>query len=172
MLRTGPVRDSEAAAADAVRGLIERMGLDRYKDAFVSELSTGTRRVVELACVLAHDPSVLLLDEPTSGIAQRESEALGRLLLELRDQTGATFLIIEHDVPLVASIADRLVCLHLGRVIAEGRPRDVLQSPEVVAAYLGEDAAAIARSGRTRPTRRRTARRRAPLVAAVRSDTP
>jgi branched-chain amino acid transport system ATP-binding protein len=160
LLRTGAVRDSETAAASAVQELVARMGLERYADAFVAELSTGTRRVVELACVLAHDPRVLLLDEPTSGIAQRESEAFGQLLLDLREQTGGTFLVIEHDVPLVASIADRLVCLHLGEVIAEGAPREVLRNPLVIEAYLGEDSAAIARSGATRPRRRAR-----PLVA-------
>jgi len=100
---------------------------------------------------------VLLLDEPTSGIAQRESEAFGRLLVDLRDQTGATFLVIEHDVPLVASIADRMVCLHLGQVIAEGSPRTVLENADVVEAYLGVDQSTIARSGRTSPSQRRAA---------------
>ncbi|MHB8465507.1 MAG: ATP-binding cassette domain-containing protein [Acidimicrobiales bacterium] len=147
MLRTGPVSDSERDVHRRVDALIERFGLDRYRDAFVSELSTGTRRIVELACVVAHDPSVVLLDEPTSGIAQRESEALGGLLLELRAETGATFVVIEHDVPLIASIADRLVCLHLGKVIAEGGCDQVLADPGVVAAYLGEEQVAIARSG-------------------------
>jgi branched-chain amino acid transport system ATP-binding protein len=161
MLRTGAVIDAEAEVAAGVESLIERLGLERYRDAFVSELSTGTRRVVELACVLAHDPSVLLLDEPTSGIAQRESEALGRMLLDVRDQTGATLVIIEHDVPLVASIADRLVCLHLGSVIAEGSPTDVLADPAVIAAYLGDDDAAIARSGRA------TRRARSPRSSAL-----
>ena len=160
MLRTGPVRDSEADVAAGADRLIGRLGLERYRDAFISELSTGTRRMVELACVLAHEPAVLLLDEPTSGIAQRESEALGGLLLELRDQTGGTFLVIEHDVPLVSSIADRLVCLHLGEVLAEGPPGEVLDDPRVVAAYLGDDAAAISRSGSTGVRKSRV--RRAP----------
>jgi ABC-type branched-subunit amino acid transport system ATPase component/ABC-type branched-subunit amino acid transport system permease subunit len=161
-LHTGPVADSEAEVRRRVAVLIERFGLERYRDAFVSELSTGTRRVVELAGVVAHDPRVLLLDEPTSGIAQRESEALGRLLLDLRAQTGSAFIVIEHDVPLVASIADRLVCLHLGEVIAEGRPRAVLADPAVVAAYLGDDSAAIERSGGAgRPRRLQSATRRA-----------
>ena len=157
MFHTGAVIDSEADIARGVAALIERLNLERYADAFVSELSTGTRRIVELACVLAHDPAVLLLDEPTSGIAQRESEALGHVLADLRDETGATFVIIEHDVPLVASLADRMICLHLGEVIAEGTPAEVLANPDVVAAYLGDDQAAIARSNtrRTKPAKRR-----------------
>ena len=111
------------------------------------ELSTGSRRIVDLACVLAHAPSVLLLDEPSSGIAQREAEALGPLLLRIREQTGATLLVIEHDVPLLLSIADRLIALDLGEVIAEGDPQEVVQRPAVVQSYLGTNEAAIARSG-------------------------
>jgi ABC-type branched-subunit amino acid transport system ATPase component len=92
-----------------------------------------------LGCALAHEPTVLLLDEPTSGIAQRESEALGELLLGLREETNAAFIVIEHDVPLVSSLADRLVCMHLGEVIADGTTNEVLADPVVVAAYLGAD---------------------------------
>ncbi|HET6964469.1 MAG TPA: ATP-binding cassette domain-containing protein, partial [Acidimicrobiales bacterium] len=150
MMRTGAVADSEAEVAEVADELIERLGLTRYRDSFVSELSTGTRRVVELACVMAHQPSVLLLDEPTSGLAQRESEALGGLLLDLREQTGTTLIMIEHDVPLVSSISDRLICLDLGQIIAEGPPAAVLDDPHVIEAYLGADDTAIARSGRAR----------------------
>jgi len=111
---------SEEAVAARVEELLLEMGLTRFRDRFVSELSTGTRRVLELACAVAHRPRVLLLDEPTAGIAQRESEALGDLLLGLREQTGAAFVVIEHDVPLVSSIADRLLCMHLGEIISQG----------------------------------------------------
>jgi branched-chain amino acid transport system ATP-binding protein len=93
--------------------------------------------MVDLACVLAQRPSVVLLDEPSSGIAQREAEALGPLLLGLRDRLDATLLVIEHDIALISSIADRLVALDQGSVMAAGRPSDVLDDPEVVAAYLG-----------------------------------
>jgi ABC-type branched-subunit amino acid transport system ATPase component len=143
----GAVAVSERAVSARVDELIDTMGLGRYRRAFASELSTGTRRIVELACAMAHDPAVLLLDEPSSGIAQRESEALAELLVDLRDRTGAALVVIEHDIPLVSSIADRLTCLHLGRVIAEGRPAEVLANPEVIASYLGTDPAAVARSG-------------------------
>ena len=103
--------------------------------------------MVDLACVVAHRPSVVLLDEPSSGIAQRESEALAPLLLRMRDELGATLLVIEHDMPLVTAVADRLVALDQGLVIADGAPQAVLHDPVVVSSYLGDNAAAIARSG-------------------------
>jgi branched-chain amino acid transport system ATP-binding protein len=103
--------------------------------------------VVDLACVVAHRPAVVLLDEPSSGIAQREAEALAPLLLRIRDTLDASLLVIEHDMPLVTSVADRLIALDQGRVIAEGPPADVLVHPDVVASYLGNNEDVIARSG-------------------------
>jgi branched-chain amino acid transport system ATP-binding protein len=107
--------------------------------------------MVDLACVLAHEPTVLLLDEPSSGIAQREAEALGPVLKRIRDDTGASLLVIEHDVPLLLSITDRMVAMDLGEVVTVGDPGDVVNHPAVVAAYLGTDADAIARSGARAP---------------------
>ena len=123
------------------------MGLERYRNAFTAELSTGTRRVVEIACAMAHEPSVLLLDEPSSGIAQRESEALAELLRQLKDTTNAAFVIIEHDIPLVTQLSDRIICMHLGSPISEGTADEVLGDPDVVASYLGNNVATIHRSG-------------------------
>ena len=102
------VTASERAVAAEVDDLIDLMNLGAYADKFVGELSTGTRRVVDLACTLAHRPSVLLLDEPSSGIAQRETEALGPVLLDIRDQTGAALVVIEHDMPLICGVSDEL----------------------------------------------------------------
>jgi hypothetical protein len=112
--------------------------------------------VTELACALAADPVVLLLDEPTAGVAQREAGALGELILGLRDDTGAAFVVIEHDVPLVASVADRVACLHVGRVIAHGPTGDVLADPAVLAAYLAAEdpAEVVGAMGRSRPAER------------------
>jgi branched-chain amino acid transport system ATP-binding protein len=146
-LNLGAVRSSEKAVSDRVDELIAQFGLGKFSNKFVFELSTGMRRIVELACAVAHKPSVLLLDEPTAGIAQRESEALGELLIGLRQQTGAAFVVIEHDVPLVSSIADRLVCMHVGVVLAEGGTAEVLQDPAVVASYLGSDEVSVGRTG-------------------------
>jgi branched-chain amino acid transport system ATP-binding protein len=139
--------ESELVVADVVEGLIDLMGLGAFKQKLTSELSTGTRRIVDLACILAQDPTLLMLDEPSGGVAQKETEALGPLLLRIRDRIGCSMLVIEHDMPMVSSICDRLVALELGQVIAEGPPADVLAHPAVIASYLGTDEAAIKRSG-------------------------
>ena len=138
----------EADVHRTVDELLELMNLGRYRDAFIGELSTGTRRIVELACAIAHAPRVLLLDEPSAGIAQREVEALRDVLLQVRRDTGAALAIVEHDIPLLSSLCDSMVCMHLGRVIATGDVNEVLTNPLVVSSYLGTDPTAIARSGR------------------------
>jgi ABC-type branched-subunit amino acid transport system ATPase component/branched-subunit amino acid ABC-type transport system permease component len=140
-----PVSEREVAAR--VEALIEQLNLGAYADKFVGELSTGTRRIVDIACSLAHDPLVLLLDEPSSGIAQRETEALGPVLLAIRDATGAALVIVEHDMPLICSVADELVAMETGVVVARGAPEEVIAHPRVVEGYLGTDRAAIDRSG-------------------------
>jgi ABC-type branched-subunit amino acid transport system ATPase component/MFS family permease len=137
---------SERRLRAAVDELIELLSLEAYRSKLVRELSTGTRRVVDLACVVAHRPTVVLLDEPSSGIAQRESEALGPLLINIRDMLGAGLVVIEHDMPLLAGLADRLVALDQGSLLVEGSPDAVLRDPLVIASYLGENATAIARS--------------------------
>jgi ABC-type branched-subunit amino acid transport system ATPase component len=100
---------------------------------------------------LALDARVLCLDEPTAGVAQRETEAFGPLIQEIRRELGASMLVIEHDMPLIMGISDRVYCLETGRVIAAGQPDTVRNDPKVIASYLGTDERAIARSG-TAPT--------------------
>lgn len=140
-------RLSEKKVAAEVDRLIEVMNLEAFADKFVGELSTGSRRVVDLACSMAHNPSVLLLDEPSSGIAQRETEALGPLLLGIRERTGAALIVIEHDMPLITGISDELVALETGMVIARGAPDDVVNNPRVIEGYLGGSDIVINRSG-------------------------
>jgi branched-chain amino acid transport system ATP-binding protein len=142
-----PAFESERSIDRRVDELVDLLGLGDYQHKFVRELSTGTRRIVDLACLVAHRPSVILLDEPTSGLAQREVEALAPVVRRLRDEMGAALLIIEHDIPFVSSVADRLIALDQGRVITDGPPAGVLAHPTVIESYLGTSSAAIARSG-------------------------
>jgi ABC-type branched-subunit amino acid transport system ATPase component len=145
-LRLPASLDSEAELAEEVDDLIALTGLAPYADSLVGELSTGTRRIVELACVVAQKPAVLLLDEPSGGVAQRETEAMGPLLLRVQQQTGCSMLVVEHDMSLLAAICDRMVALELGEVIAEGCPTEVLNHQRVIDSYLGTEEATIARS--------------------------
>ncbi len=143
---------TEAAVMQRVGELMEMFGLERYADNLVSELSTGSRRLVDLAAVVAHQPTVVLLDEPSSGVAQREVEAMVELLRNVRDRLDATLLVVEHDIAFIAELADRLVAMDRGAVLTSGAPRTVLESPEVGAAFLGSDPLALARSGPTTVT--------------------
>ena len=139
--------DSEEAVRERVDALVDLLGLGGFRSKFVRELSTGSKRIVDLACVVAHRPTVVLLDEPSSGIAQRETEALAPLLRRIAEEVGAGVVVIEHDMPLITSVSDRLVAMDQGAVIAVGDPDDVLHDPAVVASYLGTTANVIARSG-------------------------
>jgi ABC-type branched-subunit amino acid transport system ATPase component/predicted MFS family arabinose efflux permease len=140
-------RAEELLVQERVDEVVDVLGLGAFASRYLSELSTGTRRIVDLACALVHDPKVLLLDEPSSGIAQRETEAMGPLLSSIPRWSGAALVVIEHDMPLITGISDTLVALDLGRVVATGAPADVFADPAVTASYLGDDDAAIARSG-------------------------
>ena len=134
------------SAQTRVDDLIDFLGLGRYADIHIADLSTGTRRIVELAGLLALDARMLCLDEPTAGVAQREAEAFGPLIVEIRRHLNAAVLIVEHDMPLIMSISDRVYCLEAGLIIAQGTPSEVRSDPAVIASYLGLDTRAIDRS--------------------------
>jgi branched-chain amino acid transport system ATP-binding protein len=140
-------RSAERASREKALEMVDLMGLGGFRDKLIKELSTGTRRIVDLACVLIQSPAVVMLDEPSSGIAQREAEALGPLLKGVRDRLGCAMVLIEHDMPLLLGLAQRVYALETGRVIAVGSPESVVRHPEVVRSYLGDDPAAIGRSG-------------------------
>jgi len=139
--------DSEASAAERVDQLVDLLGLAPYADRPTGELSTGMRRIVELACLLAQDPAVVLFDEPSAGVAQRETEALGPLLRRVQSETGCSMVIIEHDMALLASLCDGFVALEQGAVIAGGTPSQVLSDHRVITSYLGTNEDVVHRSG-------------------------
>ncbi|MGQ0625422.1 MAG: ATP-binding cassette domain-containing protein [Sporichthyaceae bacterium] len=138
------VHDAVSARVDE---LLAALGLDRYRNHLTGELSTGTRRIVELGCVLAQAPDVVLLDEPSAGVAQREAEALVPVLHRVQADLGCAMVVVEHDMALLSALCDSLVALEAGAVIATGTPAQVLAHPQVISSYLGGEAAVIARSG-------------------------
>jgi len=146
MLGVPPSPARERAKRAEADEIIDYLGLGRYADQATGNLSTGTRRIVELGSLLAVDAQVLLLDEPTGGVAQRETEAFGPLIKRIQAELDAAVVVIEHDMPLVMSISDRVYCLESGIVIAEGPPEQVRQDDAVIASYLGTDERAIQRS--------------------------
>jgi ABC-type branched-subunit amino acid transport system ATPase component/ABC-type branched-subunit amino acid transport system permease subunit len=145
------LRGQDRRKAERAEELIAWMGLERYRSSQIQELSTGTRRIAEIACLVALEPQLLLLDEPSSGVAQKETEALGALLVRLKEELGLTLIIIEHDIPLIMGISDRIVCMADGEVIAAGSPDVVRNDPAVVEAYLGGSVTAIERSSGANP---------------------
>jgi len=141
------VRKAERKVALRAERILELLGLGVHRDKFLRELSTGTRRLVDLACVVATEPKVLLLDEPSAGVAQKETEELGPILERIRYEVGCAILLIEHDMPLISAVSDELLALEQGAVVTRGAPTDVLNHPQVIAAYLGNDESTILRSG-------------------------
>jgi len=144
-------RASEADSRLEADAIIERLGLSPWAHTLTGQLSTGTRRICDLAAQVAARPRLLLLDEPTAGVAQREAEAFGPLLRRIRDELDCAILIVEHDMPLLMGLCDRIYAMELGQVIASGTPAEIRANPAVIASYLGTDDVAITRSGRSAP---------------------
>jgi ABC-type branched-subunit amino acid transport system ATPase component len=140
-------RRAEHGKRGAVDTVIGSFGLERFRHHTTAHLSTGTRRVVDLASIVLANPRLLLLDEPTAGIAQREAEAFIPLLRRLHEVTDSTILLVEHDVPLVFELCSTVVVMETGAVVASGSPDEVRRDPRALAAYLGASEEAINVSG-------------------------
>jgi ABC-type branched-subunit amino acid transport system ATPase component len=136
-------RDKRKAADEVIRSF----GIDRFRRHHIGQLSTGTRRVVDLASIVLARPRLLLLDEPTAGIAQREAEAFVPLLRRLHQLADTTIVLVEHDVPLVFALCSKVVMMETGQVVSSGTPDEVGRDPRALAAYLGASEEALAVSG-------------------------
>jgi len=120
--------------------ILELLHLGHLRDRPVQGLPYGVLKRVEIATALATDPDLLMLDEPGSGMGPDEADALGDELLDLRKEFDLSIIMIEHHVPLVVRVCDYVYCLNFGQLLTEGAPDAVRKHPEVVAAYLGEEA--------------------------------
>ncbi|MGH9211477.1 MAG: ABC transporter ATP-binding protein [Acidimicrobiales bacterium] len=127
------------ADRELIDDIVDIVGLSSDVDRPVEALTLGQARALELARALACDPALLFLDEPSSGLDRREAEAMADVLAQVRDASGVAILLIEHDVPLVRKLAERLYVLDAGRLVADGPTATVLDDPEVRTAYLGTE---------------------------------
>jgi branched-chain amino acid transport system ATP-binding protein len=137
MLFLPSVRRAEIAHREVVEGIIDVVELERYRHAPVGALPFGVQKIVGFARALALEPTVILLDEPSAGLNREERENLARFILRIKHELAMTIIWIEHDMQMIADLADRIHVLDYGRTLAEGVPASVLTDPGVLAAYLG-----------------------------------
>jgi branched-chain amino acid transport system ATP-binding protein len=130
-------RTAERAQREAVERILEFVELERYRYQPVGTLGFGTQKIVGFARALALEPKVLLLDEPSAGLNREEREDLARHILRIKHELGIAMVWVEHDMQMVADLADRIYALNYGALIAEGAPEEVLRHPRVIEAYLG-----------------------------------
>jgi branched-chain amino acid transport system ATP-binding protein len=137
MLFLPAVRRQEVRHREAVERIIELVELEHYRHAGVAGLPFGTQKLVGFARALALEPALLMLDEPSAGLNRDEREDLARFILRIKHALGMTMIWIEHDLQMVADLADRIHVLDYGRTLAEGAPGEVLHDARVIAAYVG-----------------------------------
>lgn len=138
VFRTKYQRSEEKTLKENAEELLELVGLIKYKDVLAENLAYGQQRRLEIARALASNPSLLLLDEPAAGMNENETDSLFDLIKQVQAR-GITVLIIEHDMPLVMKLCDRITVLNFGKKLAEGTPLEIQNNEAVIEAYLGKE---------------------------------
>jgi ABC-type branched-subunit amino acid transport system ATPase component len=138
-LKTPRARAEQKAAEAAAFEVLEFLGMQDATHLKPSELSYGRQKQVEFARALMQKARLIMLDEPMAGMSAVEKSAMTQLIQRVRSHYGATFLIVEHDIPVIMDISDKIVVLDFGRKIAEGTASEVQNNPLVIAAYLGDE---------------------------------
>ena len=139
ILHTGAQKKEEKEARKEAMELLRFVGLEQDADRPATELPYGKQRKLEIARAIATRPKLLLLDEPAAGMNPQETEELMRTIALIRQRYRVTILLIEHDMKLVSGVCEEITVLEFGKTLAQGDTKEVLSSPEVVKAYLGED---------------------------------
>ena len=137
VLHTPALVRLEEEARNEVETVIDFLDLTAWRNAPISGLPYGVRKVVELGRAICAKPELLFLDEPASGLNPEETRDLAFWIDDIRKELGITVVMVEHDMSLVSAVADRVICMAQGRILAEGTPTEVQSNPLVVAAYLG-----------------------------------
>lgn len=138
VFRTKSQRNEEQSTHKVATDLLQLVGLSSYEDVIAENLAYGQQRRLEIARALASNPSLLLLDEPAAGMNETETENLFDLIKQVQ-QRGVTVLVIEHDMPFVMKLCDRIAVLNFGKKLAEGTPQEIQNNQEVIEAYLGSE---------------------------------
>lgn len=136
MLQPGYLKKQEKKVKENSYQLLEELNLENYANFYPSELPYGIQKKLEIARTLAGEPDVLLFDEPVAGLNISESDEISNIILSLKER-GKTIILIEHDMNVVMDISDKIICLHYGEKIAEGKPSEIQRNQKVINAYLG-----------------------------------
>ena len=140
ILRDPRTKAEEKRVIDESYEILKKLNLEKFVNELAKNLPYGAQRLLEIARAMATDPFLLLLDEPAAGMNPQETRDLDETIVRIRDTEGITILLIEHDMSLVMSLSERIYVVDYGKLIATGIPEDIKHNPEVIKAYLGEDA--------------------------------
>ncbi|MCP4750205.1 MAG: ABC transporter ATP-binding protein [Proteobacteria bacterium] len=136
---TGFTRRQELESRKKAEDIIDFLELQQYRDQVIANLPYGAQKTVELGRALAMEPEILLLDEPSSGMTMEETEDLAFWITDIKEELGITMIIVEHNIGLVTSLSDRVLAMSFGEVLSQGTPKEVMNHPDVIKAYLGEE---------------------------------